>query len=405
MIDTNIDTNIDTTIDPRFPSESHLIIDPLARKLAIKVLATVKPLARHKVTRGGVPQHLSHLTLVTLKDGWLDLTASDGDRYARMTIARSDDTRSSWAIMAPSSDIAAWLKGAKAREVSSVVISNVKLIVTSGGVTRDIGLPEHSTNVFDGLEGLAYDRGDSGVELEVPWDIVPNIAAAAGDDSTLPALTGVHVEWLTSVNGSSSLEALAATDRYRLHTYEAPDTLPGTFGSANVPAKWLLAASKLPSGWLYITERWAVTEANLSTASGGFGFRLTTRLLDAEFPKWRALLPLESSGPMTFDAADMREAVKPFAKACSTRTNDPVLIDLDAKALSVGDGSLIVAAPFIVAGLDMPRVSGWNPRYLLTALEGLEGEVSMACPAANKPAILTSSSSPVKRLVMPVRTI
>ena len=121
---------------------------------------------------------------------------------------------------------------------------------------------------------------------------VSQVAVAAGRDDTLPMLTGVRLE----IEGDEL--RLAATDRYRLAVRELPWKPEQNELSAQVliPARTLSESAKtLTTG----------SEITLALAGGGagegmIGFagparRTTTRLLDAEFPKYRSLFPTEWS--------------------------------------------------------------------------------------------------------------
>ena len=130
------------------------------------------------------------------------------------------------------------------------------------------------------------------VDSDVFAEAVGQVAVAAGRDDTLPMLTGVRLEI------EDDLITLAATDRYRLAVREfawRPET-PGVSAAVLVPARTLADAAKtLTSG----------PEIVLSLSSGGSGEGIlglsgkdrqtTTRLLDAEFVKYRAIMPSESA--------------------------------------------------------------------------------------------------------------
>ena len=130
------------------------------------------------------------------------------------------------------------------------------------------------------------------VDSDVFAEAVSQVAVAAGRDDTLPMLTGVRLEI------EDDLITLAATDRYRLAVREfawRPET-PGVSAAVLVPARTLADAAKtLTSGPEIVLS--------LSSGSSGEGIlglsgkdrQTTTRLLDAEFVKYRAIMPSESA--------------------------------------------------------------------------------------------------------------
>ena len=114
----------------------------------------------------------------------------------------------------------------------------------------------------------------------------------------LPMLTGIRVE----ISGESVV--LAATDRFRLAVRE----LTWSTDSADVEAAVLVPAKTLAEAAKAGTGR---ADVHLSLGAGSAvgkegllgirsdGKRSTTRLLDAEFPKFRQLLPTEHTAVAT----------------------------------------------------------------------------------------------------------
>ena len=145
----------------------------------------------------------------------------------------------------------------------------------------------------------------------VPGDVfaaaVVQVATAAGRDDTLPVLTGVRVE----IEGDRI--TLAATDRYRFAVRELlwkPEQ-EGLSAVALVPAKTLLDTAKSLSAGDVVS----IALAGSGKGEGLIGFegagrRTTTRLLEGEFPKFRALFPTEFNSVATIDTPAFVEAVK-----------------------------------------------------------------------------------------------
>ncbi|NBP84741.1 MAG: DNA polymerase III subunit beta, partial [Mycobacteriaceae bacterium] len=135
----------------------------------------------------------------------------------------------------------------------------------------------------------------------VPADLfaeaVGQVAVAAGRDDTLPMLTGIRVEI------SDDKVVLAATDRFRLAVRELNWSTPTAVEAAVlVPARTLAEAAKAvsPGADVHLalgTGAEVGEEKLLGIRSAGK--RSTTRLLDAEFPKFRQLLPSEHTALAT----------------------------------------------------------------------------------------------------------
>jgi len=135
---------------------------------------------------------------------------------------------------------------------------------------------------------------------------VAQVAIAAGRDDTLPVLTGIRVE----IEGDTV--TLAATDRYRLAVRELswrPETT-GLDAIALVPARTLAETAKSLAG----ADSVSIALASGASGEGLMGFdgsgrRTTTRLLEGEFPKYRALLPSEALTVADVDTASLVEVI------------------------------------------------------------------------------------------------
>lgn len=235
---------------------------------------------------------------------------------------------------------------------------------------------------------------------------VAQVAIAAGRDDTLPMLLGVRVE----IEGSRI--TLAATDRYRLAVCEltwSPEQ-PDFEGVALVPAKILAETTKLLAGAKQVSIAYAPT----STGDGLMGFegngrRTTTRLLDGDFPKYRQLLPTETSTVVTMETAALVETVKRVSLVAERNTPVRLNFDGDEVSLQAGSGDEAQATESLGAQIVGESIEiAFNPQYLLDGL-GVVGDsrVCMSFTGSTKPAVLTPGSSDstqvYKYLLMPVR--
>ena len=128
----------------------------------------------------------------------------------------------------------------------------------------------------------------------------------------LPMLTGIRVE----ISGETVV--LAATDRFRLAVRE----LTWSTESADIEAAVLVPAKTLAEAAKTGADG---SDVRLSLGAGrggrqggpardrGNGKRSTTRLLDAEFPKFRQLFPAEHTAVATIEVAELTEAIKRVA--------------------------------------------------------------------------------------------
>jgi DNA polymerase-3 subunit beta len=243
---------------------------------------------------------------------------------------------------------------------------------------------------------------------------VAQVAVAAGRDDTLPVLTGIRLE----IDGPTL--TLAATDRYRLAVRELawePGQSDGQ-AVALVPARTLADTAKALA---------AGDAVSLALSSGGIGEgligfegdgvggarRTTSRLLDGEFPKYRALLPSESQSVASLDAAAFVESVRRVALVAER--NAPVRLTFTDGELQLdaGSGDDAQASESLEATLQgEPITIAFNPQYLLDGLGAIDTPTAvLSFTTATKPAVLTGRSGDTgepgaddyRYLLMPVR--
>jgi DNA polymerase-3 subunit beta len=238
---------------------------------------------------------------------------------------------------------------------------------------------------------------------------VAQVHIAAGRDDTLPLLTGVRLEF------EGSRLALLATDRYRLAVRELdwrPDD-PQVSMAALVPARTLADTAKalgpLGGSVTVALARGGVGEGLIGFAGGTR--RTTSRLLEGDFPKVRALRPENHTAQAKVAVAALTEVVRRVALVAERAT--PV-------RLSFGEDGLVVEA----GGTEDARASeamdceyvgesmtiAFNHQYLLDGLAALDGPVAvMSFTDPKKPAVIApagedgQSTSDYWYLIMPVR--
>ncbi|BBX75626.1 DNA polymerase III subunit beta [Mycobacterium shinjukuense] len=253
-------------------------------------------------------------------------------------------------------------------------------------------LPTMAVEDYPTLPALPEETGR--LPAEVFAEAIAQVAIAAGRDDTLPMLTGIRVE----ISGETVV--LAATDRFRLAvrqlTWSALD--PEIEASVLVPAKTLAEAAKAATDGsdvsLSLGAGTGIGKDGLLGISGN-GKRSTTRLLDAEFPRFRQLLPTEHTAVAVMDVAELTEAIKLVAlvadRGAQVRMEfaDGVL-RLSAGADDVGRAEEDLAVDF--AG--DPLTIAFNPTYLTDGLGSVHTErVSFGFTTPGKPALLRPVSA------------
>ena len=241
---------------------------------------------------------------------------------------------------------------------------------------------------------------------------VSSVAVAAGRDDTLPVLTGIRMEF------EDDVVTLAATDRYRLAVREIAWQPQQT----GVSAVALVQARSLAETARSLADAESVTLALATggTGEGLIGFegqigdsrrRSTTRLLDGEFPKYRALLPAESLATASLDTAALIESVKRVALVAERNTPVRLSFTTDEVVLEAGTGDEAQASEAVAVTFNGdPLAIAFNPQFLLDGLNAVDAAVAtMSFTTATKPAVITAASDgdsgtdDYRYLLMPVR--
>ncbi len=216
---------------------------------------------------------------------------------------------------------------------------------------------------------------------------VAQVAVAAGRDDTLPVLTGVRVE----IDGNTL--TLAATDRYRLavRTLAWRPEVADLSTTALVPARTLADTAKALTSSPEVAVALATGIAEGMVGFEGAGRRTTSRLLEGEFPKYRSLLPSESSAVAQVATAPFVEAVKRVALVAERNT--PVRLDFspDGVVLEAGGSDHAQASERLDCGWEgAPLQIAFNPGFLLDGLTAVDSDTTtLSFTGPTRPAVLT----------------
>jgi DNA polymerase-3 subunit beta len=288
-----------------------------------------------------------------------------------------------------------------------------RLAITCGNAR--FSLPTLPVEDYPSLPPMPSSAGT--VDSDVFAEAVGQVAVAAGRDDTLPMLTGVRLEI------EDDRITLAATDRYRLAVREfawRPES-PGTSAAVLVPARTLADAAKTLAGGPEIV-------LSLSSSGSGEGIlglsgkdrRTTTRLLDAEFVKYRAIMPTEVHAHATLPVGLFTDAAKRVALVAERGT--PLRCEFAAGQVTLRAGGTDdegQAEERCDVDFDgEPLTIGFNPTFLLDGLAAVHTErARMNFVSPLKPAVLSGVDEPAddapggsarrpgdyRYLIMPVR--
>ncbi|WP_130866559.1 DNA polymerase III subunit beta [Acidipropionibacterium timonense] len=226
---------------------------------------------------------------------------------------------------------------------------------------------------------------------------VSQVVVAAGRDELLPVFTGVRVE----IEGETL--SLLATDRYRMALKEITWSPAATDleATALVPAKVLNETARSMTSGEHVT----INLSSGATGDGLVGFegdgahgarRMTTRLLDGEFPKVRHLMDIKATRSVRVRTDELVAAVRRVALVAERNTPLRMVIGDDSIALSAATGDQAQASEAIEAvvtnhvdGDPTITAAGFNPHYLSDALGALDTPyVHFSFTAPGKPCLV-----------------
>jgi DNA polymerase-3 subunit beta len=282
-----------------------------------------------------------------------------------------------------------------------IAVDGARVSITCG--SAKFSLPTMPVEDYPALPEMPQRAG--ALAGEVFAEAVSQVAIAAGKDDTLPMLTGVRVEF----NGGKL--TLVATDRFRLamreFDWEPADEVDT---AVLVPARNLADAAKTLGG--------AGSTVELSLASGdgllglsGTGRRTTSRLLDAEFPKYRQLLPAEHNAAAIIDVSSLQDAIKRVSLVAERGTQVRLEFSEGGLRLTAGgddEGSAEEELPVEFTG--DPVTIAFNPGYLLDGLAAVRTDrAHLSFTTPSRPALIKpvgedgSVAEGYLYLLMPVR--
>jgi DNA polymerase-3 subunit beta len=214
---------------------------------------------------------------------------------------------------------------------------------------------------------------------------VGQVAVAAGRDDTLPMLTGIRVE----VTGETL--TMIATDRFRLAmrelSWRPAESMTDT--ELLVPARTLGETAKSLGQAGGTVELALSSDDGLLGVSGGLR-RTTTRLLDAEFPSVRQLIPSEHTCAAIIDTATTADAIKRVALVAERGSQVRLEFAEHGLRLHAGgddEGNAEEQLPCEFTG--EPVTIAFNPGYLTEGLSAVRSEAAqLSFTTPSKPALL-----------------
>ncbi len=244
---------------------------------------------------------------------------------------------------------------------------------------------------------------DDGEGLVVPApvliDAIDRVVRSASRDETRPVLTGVHLRI-----GPDGL-TLVATDSYRLAVVSSPlEAPPADAREAIIPARALAEVSRLVALAKAESVEIVLTEAQALFRIGEI--RLTSRIIEGQFPDHRQLVPDTFEHDLAFDRGELLAVLGRIAVLA--QRNTPVRLAFADGAVTVstvsdqvGEGHETLPAAFS----GEPFEIGFNVEFLRAGVESVHGdEVRVGLISPLRPGLLRGGEGDGFRyLLMPIR--
>ena len=340
-------------------------------------------------TRGGALPVLSGVR-AELAGNELRCTGSDTDLTINVAITVNGEANG---VTVLPGRLAADIVKALPQGAVAVDIDDEEARITSGRAEfaiRVLPAEEYPRFAEPGGDPLTLDVTDLSTALK-------QVVAAASADDARPILTGV----LLAAEGGGL--RLVATDSYRLAVRDLPGASVLAEGqSVIVPSRALAELARVLPSAGQVELRLGERDASFQVGTT----RLTTRLIEGEFPNYRGLIPTSYPNRLTVGREALLEAVRRVKLMAREAT--PVRLVMQADGLElvaitqdVGQAHEQLDAKFEGTELTV----AFNPEYLLTGIEVTPGdEVVISTLDALKPAVLRSTEGDeFLYLLMPVR--
>ena len=269
----------------------------------------------------------------------------------------------------------------------AISVDGTKVHVTCG--QSNFELPAMTIEDYPELPALPEETGH--IDPHVFTAAIGQVASAAGKDDSMPTLTGIKME----VKGDNVV--LAATDRFSLAVREFTwePSSPDVDAEILIPARTLADSARTLDTRLNDPIQLAMGAAQEVGKDGLLGIvsenrQTTTRLIDADFPKFRPLLPKSHSSMAIVEIAPLLDAIRRVSLVAERNAQVKLEFSEDQLVLSAGGseaGTAEETLPAQFAG--EPLLIAFNANYLKEGLASIDTKnVVFGFTQPSRPAIL-----------------
>lgn len=338
--------------------------------------------------RGGLPG-LSGVR-AELTGDQLELTGSDLDLTISVTVTVSGESDGVAVIPARlASDIV------RALDPGAVSLASEgdELTIASGRSEFSIRLI--AGDEFPQLGALPSDAVS--IQSAQLTEALKQVVPAASSDDSRPILTGVLLA--AEADGLR----LVATDSYRLSMRDVPGVSVLDAGqSVLIPSRALQELNRILSHGDEVQLRLGDREASFEVGA----IRLTTRLIEGEFPNYRGLIPDSHPNVLTVNRDELLDALRRVKLLAREATPIRLEMSVDGLELVAITQDVGTAREQISGSYDgTPLTVAFNPQYLLEGVEVSASEqVTLSTIDELKPALVRMAGvQEFLYLLMPVR--
>jgi DNA polymerase III subunit beta len=345
--------------------------------------------SRAATSRSGTLPVLSGLRL-DVRDGQLTVTGTDLELTIRLSVPVHSDQDGSAVV--PARLVADIVKALPAGAVE-VTVDDDEMSISAGRSqfsVRPLSLSDYPAQVEPDADPVTLISSQVG-------DALRQVVRAASTDDARAVLTGVLM-----ASEDDGLK-MVATDSYRLAVRDLPQTSMLSAGQkVLVPGRALAELQRVLSSDSELTVRLGAREAVFEVG----GTRLTTRLIEGEYPNYRNLLPSSYPNRLTVGREALLEALRRVKILAQDSTPVRLTLGGDTLQLTAITQDVGNAHEEIDASYDGAEMTvAFNPDYLAAGVEAVEGdEVTLSTMDPMKPAVLRGvGHDEYLYLLMPVR--
>jgi DNA polymerase-3 subunit beta len=356
------------------------------REVLAEALATA---GRAATSRTGTLPVLSGLRLEVRGDE-LSITGTDLELSIRLTVAVGGDKDG--AVVVPARLVADIVRSLPPGAVE-VALSDDEVSITAGRsqfTIRPLGLDDYPMQAEPAAEAVT-------LKSAAVAEALRQVVRAASTDDARAVLTGVLI------SAEDDGLRMVATDSYRLAVRDLPDTdMLASGQKVLVPSRALNELQRVLGHADELHVRLGARDAVFESGAT----RLTTRLIEGDYPNYRNLLPSSYPNTLTVGRDALLESLRRVKILAQDAT--PVRLHLGGDTLSlsaitqdVGNASEEVDANY--DGVEM--TVAFNPDYLAAGVDAVDGEeVTLSTVDPMKPAVIRAvGRDDYLYLLMPVR--